>query len=484
MHERSAHFIGGGWTAPSLGGEILVRSPATLELVGRSADASAADIDAAVSAARAAFDTGPWQRTPPKERAAVLRRMAAHMRERSDEIAELLCDEMGSPLSFLKRGGGDGPSRLFEYYADLAESWPFEAPRQGAMGPAVVRQEPVGVVAAITPWNGPLFILALKVAPALAAGCTIVAKPAPEAPLDAFYMADAAVAAGLPPGVLNILPGDREAGEHLVRHAGIDKVSFTGSTAAGRKIAAICGEDLKRCSLELGGKSAAVMLEDASVETLVQYAVPLGLAFNNGQACAALTRVIVPRSRHDEVVDAFVSFVKGLKVGDPRNPETTVGPLIAERQRDRVERYISLGRDEGATLATGGGRPKGLDKGWYVEPTVFANASNTMTVAREEIFGPVGVIIPYDGGDDAAVALANASTYGLGGAVFSADEDRAYRAASQIRTGTIGLNMFGVDPLCPFGGFKGSGIGREMGPEGLAAFIEYKSVFNRESPRI
>jgi len=484
MHERSAHFIGGGWTAPSLGGEILVRSPATLELVGRSADASAADIDAAVSAARAAFDTGPWPRTPPKERAAVLRRMAAHMRERSDEIAELLCDEMGSPLSFLKRGGGDGPSRLFEYYADLAESWPFEAPRQGAMGPAVVRQEPVGVVAAITPWNGPLFILALKVAPALAAGCTIVAKPAPEAPLDAFYMADAAVAAGLPPGVLNILPGDREAGEHLVRHAGIDKVSFTGSTAAGRKIAAICGEDLKRCSLELGGKSAAVMLEDASVETLVQYAVPLGLAFNNGQACAALTRVIVPRSRHDEVVDAFVSFVKGLKVGDPRNPETTVGPLIAERQRDRVERYISLGRDEGATLATGGGRPKGLDKGWYVEPTVFANASNTMTVAREEIFGPVGVIIPYDGGDDAAVALANASTYGLGGAVFSADEDRAYRAASQIRTGTIGLNMFGVDPLCPFGGFKGSGIGREMGPEGLAAFIEYKSVFNRESPRI
>jgi betaine-aldehyde dehydrogenase len=216
----------------------------------------------------------------------------------------------------------------------------------------------------------------------------------------------------------------------------------------------------------------------------VQYAVPLGLAVNNGQACAALTRVIVPRSRHDEVVDAFVSFVKGLKVGDPRNPETTVGPLIAERQRDRVERYISLGRDEGATLATGGGRTKGLDKGWYVEPTVFANASNTMTVAREEIFGPVGVIIPYDGGDDAAVALANASTYGLGGAVFSADEDRAYRAASQIRTGTIGLNMFGVDPLCPFGGFKGSGIGREMGPEGLAAFIEYKSVFNRESPRI
>ena len=482
MRERRDHFIGGDWVAAAAGGEIVVHSPATLELVGRSADAGPADIDAAVAAARQAFDAGPWPWTPARERAAVMRRMAAYMRERGDEIAELLCDEMGSPISFLKRGGGDGPSRLFEYYADLAETWPFEAPRQGALGPAVVRQEPVGVVAAITPWNGPLFILALKVAPALAAGCTIVAKPAPEAPLDAFYMADAAAAAGLPPGVLNIVPGGREAGEHLVRHPGIDKVSFTGSTAAGRKIAAICGEELKRCSLELGGKSAAVMLQDAAVESLVQCAIPLGLAFNNGQACAALTRVLVPRNRHDEVVDAMVSFVKGLKVGDPRDPETTMGPLIAERQRERVERYLGLGREEGATLAIGGGRPKGLDKGWYVEPTVFAEASNDMTIAREEIFGPVGVVIPYDGGDDEAVALANASTYGLGGAVFSADPDRAYRAASRIRTGTIGLNMFGVDPYCPFGGFKSSGIGREMGPEGLASFIEYKSVFNRARP--
>ncbi|MBV9526749.1 aldehyde dehydrogenase [Sphingomonas sp.] len=482
MRERRDHFIGGDWVAAAAGGEIVVHSPATLELVGRSADAGPADIDAAVAAARQAFDAGPWPWTPARERAAVMRRMAAYMRERGDEIAELLCDEMGSPISFLKRGGGDGPSPLFEYYADLAETWPFEAPRQGALGPAVVRQEPVGVVAAITPWNGPLFILALKVAPALAAGCTIVAKPAPEAPLDAFYMADAAAAAGLPPGVLNIVPGGREAGEHLVRHPGIDKVSFTGSTAAGRKIAAICGEELKRCSLELGGKSAAVMLQDAAVESLVQCAIPLGLAFNNGQACAALTRVLVPRNRHDEVVDAMVSFVKGLKVGDPRDPETTMGPLIAERQRERVERYLGLGREEGATLAIGGGRPKGLDKGWYVEPTVFAEASNDMTIAREEIFGPVGVVIPYDGGDDEAVALANASTYGLGGAVFSADPDRAYRAASRIRTGTIGLNMFGVDPYCPFGGFKSSGIGREMGPEGLASFIEYKSVFNRARP--
>jgi betaine-aldehyde dehydrogenase len=409
--------------------------------------------------------------------------MAAYMRERRNEIAELLCDEMGAPISMLKYGGGDGPSRLFEYYADLAETWPFEAPRAGALGPAVVRQEPVGVVAAITPWNGPLFILALKIAPALAAGCTVVAKPPPETPLDAFYMADAAAASGLPPGVLNILPGDREAGEYLVRHPGIDKVSFTGSTAAGRKIAAICGEQLKRCSLELGGKSAAVMLEDADLDKFVQYAVPLGLAMNNGQACAALTRVIVPRSRHSDVVDACVAFVKGLKVGDPRTPETNVGPLIAERQRDRVERYIAIGRDEGAKLAVGGGRPAGLEKGWYVEPTVFADATNDMTIAREEIFGPVGVIIPYDGGDDEAVELANASTYGLGGAVFSADPERAYQAAVRIRTGTIGLNMFGVDTLCPFGGFKGSGIGREMGPEGLASFAEYKSVFNRAAPQ-
>ncbi|MDB5497296.1 MAG: Aldehyde Dehydrogenase [Phenylobacterium sp.] len=477
MRERREHFIGGKWLPPATGGEIRVHSPADLKYVGQAPDGSPADMDLAVAAAREAFDRGPWPRMASAERAVVLRRMAAILRAQADEVAELLCDEMGAPITFLKRGGGDGVSRLFEYYADLAETWPFEAARQGALGPAVIRQEPVGVVAAITPWNGPMYILALKVAPALAAGCVVVAKPAQETPLDAFCLADAAEQAGLPPGVLNIIPGGREVGDYLVRHPGIDKVSFTGSTAAGRKIGAICGEQLKRCGLELGGKSAAVMLDDADITSLVQCAVPLGLAFNNGQACAALTRVIVPRARHNEVVDAFVDVVQRLTVGDPRDPATELGPLIAERQRDRVERYIALGRAEGATLAVGGGRPAGLDKGWYVEPTVFSDAANDMTIARDEIFGPVGVIIPYDGGDEAAIELANASTYGLGGAVFSADSERAYRAASQIRTGTIGVNMFGVDPLCPFGGFKGSGIGREMGPEGLAGFIEYKSVF-------
>ena len=290
-------------------------------------------------------------------------------------------------------------------------------------------------------------------------------------------MGDAAWHAGLREGVLNVVPGGREAGEALVRNPLVDKVAFTGSTVAGKRIASICGDQVKRCSLELGGKSAAVVLDDADAMTVAQTAIPLGLAFNSGQACAALTRIIVPHRRMDEITEALVAAVRALKVGDPEAMDTVIGPLVAERQRDRVEGYIKRGLSEGATLAVGGGRPDGLDRGWFVEPTLFTNVENHLAVARDEIFGPVGVVIPYSGGDEMAVQIANDSPYGLAGAVFSADPNRANAAARRMRAGTIGINRFYIDYKCPFGGFKESGIGREMGPEGLTAFQELKTIF-------
>jgi betaine-aldehyde dehydrogenase len=472
-YHRHDFFIGGQWRAPSTAEKIVVISPTTQEQVGTAPAAAAGDIDAAVAAARQAFDAGPWPRLSASERAAVLHSMADYLDKHGDEIVEMITAEMGSPRGRLRAGT---EAAILRYYAEMARDTPLEAPRQGLLGPARVVHEPVGVVAAITPWNGPLYILALKIAPALAAGCTVVAKPPPETPLVGYYLAEAAAAAGLPPGVLNITPGGREAGEFLVSHRGVDKVAFTGSTAAGRRIGAICGEQLKRCSLELGGKSAAVVLDDASVDQVVASAIPFGLGFNNGQACAALTRIIVPRRRQAEFVDALAAAVNALVVGDPRDTSTHVGPLVAERQRARVEHYIKSGIDSGAKLVAGGGRPKHLDRGWFVEPTLFDEVDNKMVIAREEIFGPVGVVIPYDGGDDEAIAIANDSPYGLAGAVFSADTGRAASAASRVRAGTVGLNSFYIDLGVPFGGFKDSGIGREMSKEGLFAYTEVKSI--------
>jgi betaine-aldehyde dehydrogenase len=475
LRERASLYIGGGWSAARKA-KIDVCSPATLKYVGSAPEANAEDVDLAVRAARTAFDHGPWPRLSGNQRAVILHKMAEYLREVSAETADLLCDEIGVPLTMMRAGAGAVPAML-DMYAELGATWNYETPRQGMTASARVRQEPVGVVGAIAPWNGPFFLAVIKAAPAMAAGCTVVIKPAPETPLDIFYLADAAEKAGLPPGVLNIVPGGRDIGELLVRHPGVDKIAFTGSTLAGRKIASICGQDLKRCSLELGGKSAAIVLEDARIEDVVATAIPYGLAFNNGQACAALTRILVPTSRYGEVVGALAEATSKLKVGDPRDPQTQIGPLIAERQRDRVEGYIRKGVAEGARIVVGGGRPKGLDVGWYVSPTLFADASNDMVIAQEEIFGPVGVVIRYDGGDDAAVALSNASEYGLGGAVLSADTERALGVARRIRTGTIGLNSYRVDLKCPFGGYKASGIGREMGVEGFANFLETKTIF-------
>jgi len=473
--ERSAHFIDGGWVRPATGGAIEVINPATGLVFGRAPDASRDDMEAAVVAARRAFDAGPWPRMAAAERAAILKRMADYLMARANETTRLIIQEMGAPISFLSRGGA-GPAAMLNYYADLAAQGEAAEQRQGLAAPYLVRREPVGVVAAIVPWNGPLFLLLAKCAPAMAAGCTIVAKPAPETPLDGFILADAAEAAGLPPGVLNIVPGGREAGEFLVSHPLVDKVSFTGSTAAGRRIGEICGRDLRRCGLELGGKSAAIALDDADPATVAEYAIPLGLGFNSGQACAALTRIVVPRARQSEFVDALSAKVAELRVGDPMDTATMIGPMVAERQQQRVQSYIDGARASGTPIAAGGKHSPDWGAGWFVAPTLFYDVANDSRIAQEEVFGPVGVVIPYDGDDEVALSIANDSPYGLAGAVFSADPVRGYAAIKRLRAGTVGFNNFAIDFTAPFGGFKASGLGREMGREGLAQYHELKTV--------
>ncbi|MGH6696215.1 aldehyde dehydrogenase [Sphingopyxis sp.] len=475
LTNRDRHFIDGQWARPVEGGRIEVINPATAKRFGEAPDGSVADIDAAVRAARLAFDNGPWPRMSAEDRATFLQRMADYLLARAEETTHLIIQEMGAPIAFLGRGG-TAPAAMLNYYADLAVELPPAEQRQGLAAPYLVRREPVGVVAAIVPWNGPLFLLLAKCAPAMAAGCTVVAKPAPETPLDGFLLADAAEAAGLPPGVLNIVPGGREAGEALVSHPLVDKVSFTGSTAAGRKIGEICGRDLRRCGLELGGKSAAIVLDDADPQLVADFAVPLGLGFNSGQACAALTRIIVPRARQKDFVEALSAKVSELRVGDPHDPATTIGPMVAKRQQERVQSYIDGARADRFPIAAGGDRLSNLPAGWFVPPTLFYDVSNASRIAQEEIFGPVGVVIPYDGGDEEALAIANDSPYGLAGAVFSAEPARGYSIIKRLRAGTVGYNSFGIDFTAPFGGFKASGVGREMGREGLGQYHELKTV--------
>jgi aldehyde dehydrogenase (NAD+) len=363
---------------------------------------------------------------------------------------------------------------VLDVYSKLATTFPWEETRHGMFGETRVRREPVGVVAAIIPWNVPLFIAVNKVIPALLAGCTVILKPAPETPIDALWLGGLFQEAGLPEGVLSVLPADRVVSEYLVTHPGVDKVSFTGSTAAGRRVGSLATERLKRISLELGGKSAAIVLDDVDLASSAFMLAYSGL-MNSGQACVAQTRILAPRSRYDEVTEALVESAKMLTVGDPLDPATQLGPLVAERQRDRVEGYIEKGKAEGARLVLGGGRPAGLEVGWYVEPTIFADVDTKMTIAQEEIFGPVLSVIPYDS-EDEAVAIANDSDYGLAGSVWTADVEHGYQVATQVRTGTYGINWYAFDMGSPFGGYKCSGIGREDGPEGLASFCELKSV--------
>ncbi|MBC9733726.1 aldehyde dehydrogenase [Nocardioides marmotae] len=475
--DRDAFFIDGGWRAPATTDTLRVVSPHSEEVVATVPEGSPADVDAAVAAARRAFDEGPWPRMSPEERIEVLQVFSGLYAARLAEMADLITIEMGAPTSFSNLAQSPAPWMQIEAFLGIARSFPWEERRPGVLGPeVVVRREPIGVVAAIPPWNVPQFTTVSKVVPALLAGNTVVVKPAPETPLDTYLMAELLLEAGVPAGVVNIVAAGREVGEHLVAHPGVDKVAFTGSTAAGRRIAAVCGEQLKRVSLELGGKSAAIVLDDADLAATVEGLKFIGL-MNSGQACVAQTRVLASRASYDAVVDALAEAVAGMKVGDPMDPATEIGPMVAQRQQERVEKYIALGQEEGARLVVGGnGMPDGLDRGWYVRPTVFADVDNRMRIAQEEIFGPVLSVIAYDDVDD-AVRIANESDYGLAGTVWTADPEAGLDVARRVRAGTYGVNTYTMDFAAPFGGFKASGIGREFGPEGLGEYTELKSVY-------
>ncbi|SCW84905.1 Acyl-CoA reductase [Sphingobium faniae] len=470
-------FIGGEWIAPSSDAMFDVISPSTEQLFVRVAEAQAVDLERAVAAARKAFDEGPWPRLTHAERAEYLRAMAAEIRRRAETIGTVWTSEIGV-ASWMSGQIGSMVAETFDYYADLATSFSWveqHEPRYspGAAAGYLVR-EPVGVVGAIVPWNGALGMSAWKCAPALLAGCTVILKASPESPGGPLQLAEVAQAVGLPAGVFNVLTADRAVSELLVRHSGVDKISFTGSSVAGKRIGALCGERVARCTLELGGKSAGVILDDYDVEEAARHIATYAPVLS-GQVCSSLTRLVVSRHRHDRFADALSSAFREIKVGDPFAAETMMGPLAMERQRARVEDFIAKGRAEGAKVAAGGGRPQHLERGFFIEPTVFANVDNDMTIARQEIFGPVVSIIPAESEED-AIAIANDSPFGLNASVFTNDADRAFQVARQLKAGTVGHNWFRTDFSIGFGGFKQSGIGREGGVEGLHPFLESKTV--------
>jgi aldehyde dehydrogenase (NAD+) len=481
LRHTDRFFISGDWVRPSSDAMIDVIDSGTEELYFKVAEAQAADMARAVEAARLAFDEGPWPRLTHAQRAEYLRAIGAGLRGRAGDLGQIWPRESGILHAITPYFATDAAA-TFEYYAGLADTFAWEEPARPTAGGefGLIVREPVGVVGAIIPWNVPIGLLAVKIAPALIAGCTVVLKSSPEAPGEGYLVAEAAQAAGLPPGVLNVVTADREVSELLVRDPRVDKIAFTGSTAAGRRIGSICGERIARCTLELGGKSAAVILDDADIAAA---AANLSSAecFLSGQVCSSLTRIVVPRHRHDELLEALASTFSQVRVGDPFNPQTQMGPLVASRQRDRVEGYIARGIADGATLATGGGRPKDLDRGWYVEPTVFGNVDNSSVIAQEEIFGPVLSVVPAQDEQD-AIRMANDTIYGLNASVFTNDVNRAREVARQLRSGTVGHNHFRTDFGIAFGGFKQSGIGREGGLEGLHHFLEVKTVILEGRP--
>ncbi|MGH3552799.1 MAG: aldehyde dehydrogenase, partial [Mycobacterium sp.] len=432
-------FIGGTWTTPSTSDVIEVHCPATGEYVGKVPQAAAADVDAAVAAARKAFDSGPWPTTPPKERAAVIAGALKLMEERKDLFTKLLADETGQPPTSVETMQWMSSIGALGFFAGPAvDQVKWQETRTGGYGQSIVHREPIGVVGAIVAWNVPLFLAVNKLGPALLAGCTMVLKPAAETPLTAIALAEVFAEAGLPEGVLSVVPGGIETGQALTSNPDIDILTFTGSSAVGKEIGQRAAEMLKPCTLELGGKSAAIVLEDVDLAAAIPMMVFSGI-MNTGQACVAQTRILAPRSRYDEIVDAISTFMQALPVGPPSDPGAQIGSLISEKQRARVEGYIAKGVEEGARLVCGGGRPEGLDNGFFVQPTVFADVDNKMAIAQEEIFGPVLSIIPYDTEDD-AIAIANDSVYGLAGSVWTTNVPRGIEISEKIRTGTYAIN--------------------------------------------
>jgi len=463
-------YIGGEWTPPSGKGSFDVLDASTEDVMGRIPAGNAEDVDRAVKAARAAFES--WSETPAAERAEYLQKIQAGLGARMQEIAETIAGEVGMPLPLSNAIQAGLPTMTFGSAAQLATSYEFEE----QSGNSLVIREPVGVVGCITPWNYPLHQIAAKVAPALAAGCTVVLKPSEVAPLSAFILAEIIDSVRLPRGVFNLVSGDgATVGEAISGHPDVDMVSFTGSTNAGKRVAEVASKTVKRVALELGGKSANVILDDADLPRAVKAGVQ-NCYLNSGQTCSAWTRMLVPRSRHDEAVTLAKQAAEKLTVGSAFEPSSRLGPLVSKTQQERVRSYIRKGVEEGATLVTGGPeQPENLPKGYFVKPTVFANVKNGMTIAQQEIFGPVLCIIPYDT-EEEAIRIANDSVYGLSGGVWSNDPERAKRVARRIRTGQIDINGANFNPTAPFGGFKQSGRGREYGKWGLEEFLEIKSM--------
>ncbi len=470
MKHYNSLFIEGQWRAPHGQTHEDVINPATEQVIGSICMGDALDADAAVQAAARAFDG--WAATAPAERSAWLAKIHEALKARGEEIAMLISQEVGSPLGFSRFAQAGLPIASFGMAAQQLASYDFSA----SVGNSEVLREPVGVVACITPWNYPLHQIAAKVAPALAAGCTVVLKPSEVAPLNAFLLAEVIEAVGLPAGVFNLVTGlGPVVGEALASHPGVDMVSFTGSTRAGRRVGELASQSIKRVALELGGKSASIILDDADLSKAVPGALQ-ACFINSGQTCSAHTRLLVPEVRYEEVAALATAAARAFKLGDPFDPEMHLGPLVSSAQRERVRQYIARGVEEGAELLVGGAEaPPSLPTGYYVSPTVFGRVTPDMTIAREEIFGPVLSILCYRDEDD-AVRIANDSVYGLGGGVWGADLARAKAVARRLRTGQVDINGGAFNLLAPFGGYKQSGNGRELGGYGLEEFMEYKSL--------
>jgi aldehyde dehydrogenase (NAD+) len=474
-------FIDGDWVEASGGDEIAVVNPATEEVIANVRPASTADVDRAVVAARRAFDEGPWPRMPARERSERLLRFIQAVADRRAELVDLIIAEAGAARPIAQALQFDTPLRYALWFAERTASFPFLDPLPPQSGPrglgqGVILKEPIGVVAAITPFNFPLYLNLVKVAPALAVGCTLVLKPSPLTPLEALVLGDIAREVDLPPGVLNVVTGDTPASERLTTHPDVDMVSFTGSDAVGKKIMGQAAEGLKKVLLELGGKSPNIVFAGSDVDKFAMSAAT-GFTIHAGQGCALPTRILAERAIYDDVVEGMARALGKVKVGDPTDATTAMGPLIREAQRARVERYVAAGSAEGARVACGGSRPAGLERGYYYEPTLLADVESWMTVAQEEIFGPVGVVIPFDGEDD-AVRIANDTRYGLAASVWHPDPVRAFELAQRIQAGTVSINGGGGGPNLwgPFGGYKQSGIGREFGDYGLLEYTQLKTV--------